>query len=320
MKEGPLAASDIIRLGSRGSTLALWQAEHVRAEVERRTGRTVEITKIKTTGDVILDVPLSKVGGKGLFVKEIEEALLSNRIDLAVHSMKDVPTDLPDGLEISCITRREDPRDAFLSVKFARFEDLPKGARVGTSSLRRQTQLLGLRPDLSIDQLRGNLDSRIRKMEEGNYDAILLAAAGLRRLGWDGKIRQYVPAELSIPAIGQGALGIEIRRDDARTREAVSFLDDRETSLAVRAERGFLKRLEGGCQVPIAAHGTVDGSNVTLAGLIGRPDGSEILRGSRSDSVADPEAIGVSLAEELLARGGKRILDEVYRQAGPQQG
>jgi len=311
-----LAASDIIRLGSRGSTLALWQAGHVRAEVERRTGRTVEITKIKTTGDVILDVPLSKVGGKGLFVKEIEEALLSKRIDLAVHSMKDVPTDLPAGLEISCITRREDPRDAFLSVKFARFEDLPKGARVGTSSLRRQTQLLGLRPDLSIVQLRGNLDSRIRKMEEGKYDAILLAAAGLRRLGWDGKIRQYISADVSIPAIGQGALGIEIRSDDGRTRETVAFLDDPETSLAVRAERGFLKRLEGGCQVPIAAHGTVTGDTVSLAGLIGKPDGSRILRGARSGSVSDPAAIGVSLAEELLAQGGREILDEVYRQSG----
>jgi hydroxymethylbilane synthase len=265
---------------------------------------------------MILDVPLSKVGGKGLFVKEIEEALLSKRIDLAVHSMKDVPTDLPGGLEISCITQREDPRDAFLSVMCARFEDLPKGALVGTSSLRRQTQLLGLRPDLSIGQLRGNLDTRIRKMEEGRYDAIVLAAAGLRRLGWDGKIRQYLPVDVSIPAIGQGALGIEIRSDDGSTREAVAFLDDRETSLAVRAERGFLKRLEGGCQVPIAAHGTVSGDTVVLSGLIGKPDGSRILRGSRSGSVSDPEAIGVALAEELLSRGGREILDEVYRQSG----
>mgnify|MGYP001206560579 CR=1 FL=1 len=311
-----MAASDIVRLGSRGSILALWQAEHVRSEVERRTGRHVEITRIRTTGDVILDVPLSKVGGKGLFVKEIEEALLSNRIDFAVHSMKDVPTDLPGGLEISCITRREDPRDAFLSVKYARFEDLPVGARVGTSSLRRQTQLLGLRPDLSIDQLRGNLDSRIRKMEEGQYDAILLAAAGLLRLGWNGKIRQYLPLDVSIPAIGQGALGIEIRSDDAGTREAVAFLDDRETSLAVRAERGFLKRLEGGCQVPIAAYGTVNGDTVALSGLIGKPDGSRILRGSRSGSVSDPEAVGVALAGELLSRGGREILDEVYRRSG----
>ncbi len=315
-KEETLAASDIIRLGSRGSTLALWQAEHIRAEVERHTGRRVEITRIKTTGDVILDVPLSKVGGKGLFVKEIEEALLSNRIDLAVHSMKDVPTDLPGGLEICCITRREDPRDAFLSSKYARFEDLPMGARVGTSSLRRQTQILGLRPDLSVDQLRGNLDSRIRKMEEGRYDAILLAAAGLRRLGWDGKIRQTLPVDVSIPAIGQGALGIEIRGGDARTREAVAFLDDQETSLAVRAERGFLKRLEGGCQVPIAAHGTVDGGTVFLTGLIGKPDGTSILRGSRNGSASAPEAIGVALADELLSRGGREILDEVYRHSG----
>jgi hydroxymethylbilane synthase len=311
-----LATTDVIRLGSRGSKLALWQAEHVRAEVERRTGRSVEIVKIKTTGDMILDVPLAKVGGKGLFVKEIEEALLSGRIDLAVHSMKDVPTDLPEGLEISCITRREDPRDAFLSVKYTRFEDLPRGAQVGTSSLRRQTQILGLRPDLSIGQLRGNLDTRIRKMEEGRYDAIILAAAGLRRLGWEGKIRQLLPVALSIPAIGQGALGIEIRSGDARTREAVAFLDDPDTSLAVRAERGFLKRLEGGCQVPIAAHGTRNGEAVDLAGLIGRPDGTRILRGKRSGPVSDPEAIGIALAEDLLSRGGREILDEVYRQAG----
>src|SRR5512141_2238846 len=315
-KEEALAASDIIRLGSRGSKLALWQVEHVRTEVERLTGKKVEITRIKTTGDMILDVPLSKVGGKGLFVKEIEEAILSNRIDFAVHSMKDVPTDLPEGLEIACITRREDPRDAFLSVSHARLDDLPVGARVGTSSLRRQTQLLGLRPDLSIGQLRGNLDSRIRKMEEGKYDAILLAAAGLRRLGWDGKIRQYLPADVSIPAIGQGALGIEIRSEDERIREAVAFLDDRETSLAVRAERGFLKRLEGGCQVPIAAHGTVNGDTVAVSGLIGKPDGSRILRGSRSGSASDPEAIGVALAEDLLAQGGREILDEVYRLSG----
>jgi hydroxymethylbilane synthase len=312
--------SDVIRLGSRGSTLALWQAEHVRAAVERRTGRKVDIEKIKTTGDMILDVPLAKVGGKGLFVKEIEEALLRDRIDLAVHSMKDVPTDLPGPLTIACITRREDPRDAFLSTRYARFAELPRGAKVGTSSLRRQTQLLGLRPDLSIGPLRGNLDTRIRKMEEGQYDAIILAAAGLHRLGWEGKIREYLPAEVSIPAIGQGALGIEIRRDDARTLEAVAFLDDRETSLAVRAERGFLKRLEGGCQVPIAAHAATDGRSVTIVGLIGRPDGSEILRGTRTGGADDPEAIGTALAEELLARGGKGILDEVYRQSGPAKG
>ncbi|MEW6719963.1 MAG: hydroxymethylbilane synthase [Thermodesulfobacteriota bacterium] len=311
-----MAERETLRLGSRGSTLALWQAEFVKSEIERGSGFAVEIVKIRTTGDMILDVPLARVGGKGLFVKEIEEALLDGRIDLAVHSMKDVPTDLPEGLCLACITKREDPRDAFLSAKYARFEELPKGAKVGTSSLRRQTQLLGLRPDLDIVSLRGNLDSRIRKMEEGQYDAIVLAAAGLRRLGWDGKIRQYLPASVSIPAIGQGALGIEIRTADGRTRSAVAFLDDPDTSLAVRAERGFLKRLEGGCQVPIAAHAERNGSGIRIDGLVGRPDGTEILRASRTGSVDDPEAIGVALAEELLARGGRQILDEVYRQSG----
>ena len=306
----------VIRLGSRGSKLALWQAEFVQFEIERKTGKKVEIRKIRTTGDMILDVPLARVGGKGLFVKEIEEALLTGRIDLAVHSMKDVPTDLPDDLAIVSITRREDPRDAFLSVRYRRFEDLPQGAKVGTSSLRRQTQLLGLRPDLTIESLRGNLDTRIRKMEEGRFDAILLAAAGLRRLGWEERITEVLPVEMSLPAIGQGALGIEIRRGDAATREAVSFLNDRDTALAVRAERGFLKRLEGGCQVPIASYGRTEGDRIFLEGLVGRPDGSEIIRGSAGGDVSDPEALGVSLAEQLLERGARTILDEVYRAAG----
>ena len=307
--------NQMIRLGSRGSKLALWQAEFIQFEIERRTGRKVEITRIKTTGDMILDVPLAKVGGKGLFVKEIEETLLSGDIDLAVHSMKDVPTDLPDRLAIVAITRREDPRDAFLSVKYRKFEELPRGARLGTSSLRRQTQLLGLRPDLSVETLRGNLDTRIRKMEEGRYDAIILAAAGLRRLGWEAKITEYIPEEISLPAIGQGALGIEIRVDDPDTREAVSFLNDRDTAFAVRAERGFLKRLEGGCQVPIASYGRTEGDGILLKGMVGRPDGSEIIRGSASGSTEDPEALGVGLAEQLLARGAKEILEEVYRAA-----
>lgn len=303
----------VIRLGSRGSKLALWQAGFIQFEIERKTGRKVEITRIKTTGDMILDVPLARIGGKGLFVKEIEEALLSGEIDLAVHSMKDVPTELPDGLGIVAITRREDPRDAFLSVRYRKFEELPRGARLGTSSLRRQTQLLGLRPDLSVETLRGNLDTRIRKMEEGRFDAIILAAAGLRRLGWEEKITEYIPEEMSLPAIGQGALGIEIRRDDAGTREAVSFLNDPDTAFAVRAERGFLKRLEGGCQVPIASYGRTEGNRIFLQGMVGRPDGSEIIRGSARGSISDPEALGIGLAEELLARGAKAILDEVYR-------
>jgi hydroxymethylbilane synthase len=307
--------NQVIRLGSRGSKLALWQAEFIQFEIERRTGRKVEITRIKTTGDMILDVPLARVGGKGLFVKEIEETLLSGDIDLAVHSMKDVPTDLPDRLAIVAITRREDPRDAFLSVKYRKFEELPQGAKLGTSSLRRQTQLLGLRPDLTVETLRGNLDTRIRKMEEGRYDAIILAAAGLRRLGWEAKITEYIPEEMSLPAIGQGALGIEIRVDDMDTREAVSFLNDRDAAFAVRAERGFLKRLEGGCQVPIASYGRTEGDGIFLKGMVGRPDGSEIIRGSARGSTSDPEALGMGLAEQLLARGAKEILDEVYRTA-----
>jgi hydroxymethylbilane synthase len=307
-----LGNRDVVRLGSRGSRLALWQAEFVRSEVERRTGRTVEIVGIRTTGDVILDVPLAKVGGKGLFTKEIEEALLAGTIDLAVHSMKDVPTDLPGGLTIAAVTKREDPRDAFLSLKVKRFEDLPRGATVGTSSLRRQTQLLSVRPDLSVGQLRGNLDSRIRKMEEGLFDAIVLAAAGLHRLGWGDKIAQYMPVEVSLPAIGQGALGVEIREDDDATREAVSFLDDRDTSLAVRAERAFLKRLEGGCQVPIGAYGRVQGDAILLEGMVGRPDGSLVIRESERGEAKDPEALGVALAERILAGGAKAILDDVY--------
>ncbi len=302
----------VIILGSRGSMLALWQAEHIKALVEGKTGRKVEIFKIKTTGDMILDVPLAKVGGKGLFVKEIEEALISGKIDFAVHSMKDVPTELPAGLEISCITKREDPRDAFLSKKAGTFQELPQGAKVGTSSLRRQTQLLAARPDLVIDQLRGNLDSRIRKMEEGQYDAIILAAAGLRRLGWADKITSLIEPEVSLPAVGQGALGIEIRSNDDDTRAAVGFLNDRDTGISVRTERAYLTRLEGGCQVPIGAFAVTTGDAITLRGLVGRPDGTETIRGERSGSVSDPEAIGIALAEEMLARGAKAILDEVY--------
>ena len=305
---------DLIRLGSRASMLALWQAEYVKKELERAALLRVEIVKIRTTGDVILDTPLARVGGKGLFVKEIEEALLSGAVDLAVHSMKDVPTDLPDGLGIVCVTKREDPRDAFLSVRYEKFEELPQGARVGTSSLRRQTQLLAARPDLDIFSLRGNIDTRIRKMEEGVYDAIVLAAAGVRRLGWEGKIRQYLPIEQYIPAIGQGALGIEARLDDGRVVETVASLNDMDTRIAVCAERKMLERLEGGCQVPIAGHAVISGGEILLTGLVGRPDGSEIVRGSRSGSLEAPEELGVALAEELLMRGGRQILEEVYRQ------
>ncbi|MCL1925690.1 MAG: hydroxymethylbilane synthase [Syntrophorhabdaceae bacterium] len=305
----------LIRLGSRASMLALWQAEYVKRELERTASLRVEIVKIRTTGDAILDTPLARVGGKGLFVKEIEEALLSGRVDLAVHSMKDVPVGLPDGLGIVCVTKREDPRDAFLSVRYERFEELPQGARVGTSSLRRQTQLLAARPDLGVVSLRGNIDSRIRKMEEGAYDAVILAAAGVRRLGWEGKIRQYLSVEQSIPAIGQGALGIEARLDDELATKAVAFLNDAETRLAVCAERKMLERLDGGCQAPIAGYAKVLANEILLTGMVGRPDGSEIARGSRSGPLDAPEELGIALAEELLMKGGRRILEEVYIQA-----
>ena len=306
---------ELIRLGSRRSKLALKQAEYVKIELERASSLRVEIVKIRTTGDAILDAPLSQVGGKGLFVKEIEEALLAGAIDLAVHSMKDVPVDLPDGLGIVCVTKREDPRDAFLSVKYGRLSDLPQGARVGTSSLRRQCRLLADRPDLDVVNLRGNIDTRIRKMEEGEFDAVILAAAGIRRLGLEEKIRQYLPVEHYIPAVGQGALGIEARVDDRRAVLAAAFLNDAETRLAVCAERGMLKRIEGGCQTPIAGHAVVCADEIFLSGLVGLPDGSEIVRGSRSGPLDAPEELGVALAEELLARGGRKILDKAYEQA-----
>ena len=306
---------DLIRLGSRGSKLAIWQAEYVKKELERKASLRVEIVEIRTTGDAVLDAPLAKIGGKGLFVKEIEEALLSGKVDLAVHSIKDVPSDLQDGLDIVSVTKREDPRDAFLSVNYRQLADLPLGARLGTSSLRRQCQILEMRPDLDIVSLRGNIDTRIRKMEEGGYDAIILAAAGIRRLGWEGKIRQYLPLDQFTPAVGQGALGIEARADDKRAVAAAALLDDRETRLAVCAERAMLARLEGGCQVPIAGHAVICGDNILLSGLVGRPDGVEIVRASRSGAMNAPEKLGRELADELLERGGRKILQELYRQA-----
>jgi len=291
-----------LTIGTRGSKLALWQAHWVKGELEsHHPGLTVELEIIKTTGDKITDVPLAQVGGKGLFVKEIEEALLSRRVDLAVHSMKDVPTAFPDGLGLVVTTEREDARDA-----------LPDGARVGTASLRRQAQLLARRPDLAIFPLRGNLDTRLKKLTDGEYDAILLACAGLSRLGWGEGLTHPIPVEACLPAIGQGALGIECRLDDTATRDAVAFLNHPNTADAVGAERSLLKRLEGGCQVPIAAYGRVDGDRLTLDGLVGDERGTEIIRGRREGARADAEAIGTALAEELLANGADTILAEFY--------
>jgi len=300
-------------LGTRGSKLAVHQSEWVQARLKELAPHvTVTLRRIQTSGDKILDVPLAKVGGKGLFVKEIEEALLSGEIDLAVHSMKDVPTELPEGLDLLCIPFREDPRDALISRDGRMFKDLPHGARVGTSSLRRQSQLLQARPDLSISMLRGNLDTRLKKLREGQFDAIVLAAAGLRRLGWEREITEYLAPGISLPAIGQGALGIEGRGDDQFLRSLLSGLEHAPTRTMVLAERALLHRLQGGCQVPIAAHATLNGSDVTLEGLVASVDGKEIIRDTVRGTVADPESMGIELAERLLARGGDKILQAIY--------
>jgi hydroxymethylbilane synthase len=296
-------------IGTRGSALALWQAQHVAAKLgAAHPGLSVRIEIIKTTGDKILDVPLARVGGKGLFVKEIEEALSARRIDLAVHSLKDVPATLPPNLEIGAVCAREDPRDAWLSRLGQRFAETPVGARVGTSSLRRESQLRALRPDLSLEPLRGNVDTRLRKLEEGRYDAVVLAAAGLRRLGLGNRIQETLPPEVMLPAIAQGALGIEIREDDRTSRELLAPLHDRATAACVGAERAFLRRLGGGCQVPIAGHATLAGDRLCLRGLVAWPDGHALVRGERTGGATEAEAIGHALAEELLRRGADRIL------------
>jgi hydroxymethylbilane synthase len=302
-----------IRIGTRGSALALWQAEWVKSELENKyPGMSVALTKIKTTGDKILDVPLAKVGGKGLFVKEIEEAMLRGEIDIAVHSMKDVPTFFPDGLHLGAITKREDPRDAFISRNNVKFRDLPKGARIGTSSLRRQSQLMHIRPDFVIEQLRGNVDTRLRKLKEGQYDAIILAAAGVKRLGLAGNVTEYIEPETSLPAIGQGALGIECRVDDRELNDLIAFFNHADSRVCVTGERALLRRLEGGCQVPIACYGRIKNGNLHLTGLVGSVDGKTIIRDVIEGQPAEAERLGVELAEKLLKQGADVILREVY--------
>jgi len=302
-----------LRIGTRASQLALWQANWTKSELEARyPGIQVELVKIKTMGDKILDVPLAQVGGKGLFVKEIEEAMLRGEIDLAVHSMKDVPTEFPEGLGLVVTTKREDPRDAFISDK-VRFSELRQGARIGTSALRRQAQLLKARPDLEMVIIRGNVETRIRKLKEDNLDAVILAAAGLNRLGFTDVVTELLDTDFSIPAIGQGALGLECRLDDNATIEALAFLNHADTAAAVAAERALLKRCEGGCQVPIAAHGTVSGDTLTLVGFIASVDGKQAVRDSISGSTADAVKLGTELADRLLAAGGKAILEDVYQ-------
>ncbi|MDP3111138.1 MAG: hydroxymethylbilane synthase, partial [Thermodesulfovibrionales bacterium] len=306
-------------IGTRGSKLALWQAEWVKSELLKlNPDLNIELNKIKTTGDKILDVPLAKVGGKGLFVKEIEEALLRGEADLAVHSMKDVPTDFPKGLYLAIICKREDPRDAFIApmqngkFKIQNFKNLPHGATIGTSSLRRSSQLLSIRPDLNIMQLRGNLDTRLRKLDEGQFDAIILAAAGVKRLGWANRITETLEPSISLPAIGQGAVGIECRIDDEFINKLIAPLAHSETSVCVRAERACLKKLEGGCQVPIAAHARLVDGKIVMDGLVGSVSGDRIIRSHIEGNPKDAESLGLKLAEDLLSKGAKAILDEVY--------
>lgn len=307
-----------LRIGSRGSQLALWQANHISALLRER-GHEVELEIIKTTGDKITDVALAKVGTKGMFTKEIEEALADGRVDLAVHSLKDLPTELPAGFEIAAITTREHPNDVFLSVKYDSIAGLPHGAKVGTSSLRRQAQLKALRPDLEVFPLRGNVDTRIRKLEQGNYDAIILAAAGLNRLGKTELVREVIAPEVMCPAAGQGALGIEIREGDVRMRELLAFLDDKAARTTTVCERALLNQLGGGCQVPIGAHAVVVDGQLRLRGIVAKPDGTVVLREDMTGT--DPVALGEEAGRRLLGSGGQQILDEVYGETAtaPQQ-
>lgn len=308
-------ASRSLRIGTRGSLLALKQSENIKTSLETLyPDLRIELRVIKTTGDKILDVPLAKVGGKGLFVKEIEDALLDRTVDLAVHSMKDVPAELPAGLMIGAIPAREDARDVLISRNGAGLKELPLGAIVGTSSLRRSAQLKRLRPDLEIQNLRGNLDSRLRKVRDGAYEAIILAAAGLHRMGWQDRITAYLePAEL-LPAIGQGAIGVEIRGDDEELYRLLQGLHDSVTAVAVQAERSFLQELEGGCQVPIGGYAQVMGESVELTGLVCSLDGREAHRITRAARLAMAESLGRDLAREILDAGARTILDEVYRE------
>ena len=305
--------TNLLRIATRKSPLALWQAEFVRAELERlHTGLCVELLTFTTQGDRILDTPLAKIGGKGLFVKELEVALLDGRADIAVHSMKDVPMDFPEGLGLLAIGAREDPRDAFVSNRFASLDDLPVAAVVGTSSLRRQCQLRHRRPDLVIRDLRGNVNTRLARLDAGDYDALILASAGLKRLGFHARIRSNLAPEVSLPAVGQGALGIEARLGDVRINALLAPLNHADTSVCVRAERAMNRRLQGGCQVPIAGFAEVRDDGLYLRALVGSVDGREILVDELWGPRAEAEALGERLAERLLAAGAGRILQAVY--------
>jgi hydroxymethylbilane synthase len=307
-----------LRIGSRGSQLAVWQANHIAVRLRERA-HEVEVQIIHTTGDKITDVALAKVGAKGMFTKEIEEALASGQVDLAVHSLKDLPTELSEKFEIAAVPAREDPRDALCSTQYSSIEDLPQGARVGTSSLRREAQLKALRPDLVVHPLRGNVDTRLRKLESGDYDAIILASAGLRRLGRTELVRQIIPVEKMCPAAGQGALGIEIRAGDSAVRHALAFLDDQASRAETDCERALLGKLGGGCQVPIGANAKWGDGELQLEAVVASPDGTLLLRESVSGD--NSQRLGEAVGENLLRRGGAKILEQVYGQqvALPQQ-
>ncbi|MBV9609036.1 MAG: hydroxymethylbilane synthase [Acidobacteria bacterium] len=307
-----------LRIGSRGSQLALWQANHV-ADLLRQRGHQVHLETIKTTGDKITEVALAQVGTKGMFTKEIEEALDEGRVDLAVHSLKDLPTELAPQFMLAAVMKRQDARDVFLSLDYERFRDLPQGARVGTSSLRRQAQLKAVRRDLQVFPLRGNVDTRLRKLEEGEYQAIILAAAGLNRLGRTERVRETIPIDVMCPAVGQGALGIECRREAVEVRQQLQFLDDAPTRKTTAAERAVLRKLGGGCQVPIGAHAELEDGSLRLTAIVARPDGSELLREQQTGT--DPEELGERVGRDLLQKGAETILRDVYcaSAAAPQQ-
>ena len=302
-----------LKIATRQSPLALWQAEHIRARLEAlHAGLNVELVTFVTQGDKILDTPLAKIGGKGLFVKELEAALLDGRADLAVHSMKDVPMALPEGLSLAVICEREDPLDAFVSNTYASFQDLPQGAKVGTSSLRRKCQILKARPDLEIIDLRGNVGTRLSKLDAGQYDAIILASAGLKRLGLSERIRHTLAPEVSLPAVGQGALGLECRTNDQAVLELILPLMDDETNVCVRAERAFNAYLEGGCQVPIAGYATLKDGQLSMEGRVGSVDGQTLLSAQLSAAPEQAEQLGEQLAQNLLAQGAGELLKALY--------
>jgi hydroxymethylbilane synthase len=303
----------IIKIGTRGSKLALTQSSLIKKIIENKHSDIgVELVIIKTKGDKIIDSPLSKIGGKGLFVKEIEDSLLDEKIDIAVHSIKDVPAELPEGLCIPFFPEREDPGDAFLSLKYKSIQDLPEGARVGTGSLRRSSQLLNMRQDIVIVPIRGNVDTRMGKLEKQELDAIILATSGLNRMGLSSEIKEKLSPEILIPAVGQGALGLEIRENDKLCHDILGFINHGETELAVKAERAFLKRLEGGCQVPIGAFAKIKNNQILIRGMVAELDGSRIIKAEHESQCDDPDKTGITLAEKLLDAGADKILASVY--------